>query len=108
VAGCVNYRGYYSKDAAESYAKELRDAGDDVEVGGVAARDHGDHQPEHDRPDREPAGSATGPRRLHFGLLHRQVTCAPHGGMPGIVFGRSAIAGPIGRISSHHPREEHR
>jgi len=37
VAGCVNYRGYYDKDAAESYAKELRDAGDDVEVGGVAA-----------------------------------------------------------------------
>ncbi|KQY16886.1 aminopeptidase [Massilia sp. Root133] len=37
VAGCVNYRGYYDKAAAESYAKELRDAGDDVEVGGVAA-----------------------------------------------------------------------
>jgi predicted aminopeptidase len=37
VAGCVNYRGYYSKEAAESYAKELRADGDDVEVGGVAA-----------------------------------------------------------------------
>jgi predicted aminopeptidase len=37
VAGCVNYRGYYSKEAAEAYAKELRDEGDDVEVGGVPA-----------------------------------------------------------------------
>lgn len=37
VAGCVNYRGYYSKEAAESYAKELRDDGNDVEVGGVPA-----------------------------------------------------------------------
>jgi predicted aminopeptidase len=37
VAGCVNYRGYYSKEAAESYAKELRADGDDVEVGGVPA-----------------------------------------------------------------------
>jgi predicted aminopeptidase len=37
VAGCVNYRGYYSKAAAQAYAQELRDAGDDVEVGGVAA-----------------------------------------------------------------------
>jgi predicted aminopeptidase len=37
VAGCVNYRGYYSKAAAESYARELRADGDDVEVGGVAA-----------------------------------------------------------------------
>lgn len=37
VAGCVNYRGYYSKEAAESYAKELRAEGDDVEVGGVPA-----------------------------------------------------------------------
>lgn len=37
VAGCVNYRGYYSKAAAESYARELREDGDDVEVGGVAA-----------------------------------------------------------------------
>jgi predicted aminopeptidase len=37
VAGCVNYRGYYSKKAAESYAKELKAEGNDVEVGGVAA-----------------------------------------------------------------------
>jgi predicted aminopeptidase len=37
VAGCVNYRGYYSKSAAEDYARELREQGDDVEVGGVAA-----------------------------------------------------------------------
>jgi len=37
VAGCVNYRGYYDKDAAMAYAQELRAQGDDVEVGGVAA-----------------------------------------------------------------------
>lgn len=37
VAGCVNYRGYYSKDDAQAYAAELRAAGDDVEVGGVTA-----------------------------------------------------------------------
>jgi predicted aminopeptidase len=37
VAGCVNYRGYYDKDDAQAYAKELRDAGNDVEVGGVTA-----------------------------------------------------------------------
>jgi predicted aminopeptidase len=37
VAGCVNYRGYYDKDAATAYADELRKQGDDVEVGGVAA-----------------------------------------------------------------------
>jgi predicted aminopeptidase len=37
VAGCVNYRGYYSKEAAEAYARELRAEGDDVEVGGVPA-----------------------------------------------------------------------
>ncbi|WP_296951288.1 aminopeptidase [uncultured Massilia sp.] len=37
VAGCVNYRGYYSKAAADAYAKELQDDGNDVEVGGVAA-----------------------------------------------------------------------
>lgn len=37
VAGCVDYRGYYSKEAALAYAKELRAEGDDVEVGGVAA-----------------------------------------------------------------------
>jgi predicted aminopeptidase len=37
VAGCVDYRGYYSKEAAESYARELKAQGDDVEVGGVPA-----------------------------------------------------------------------
>jgi predicted aminopeptidase len=37
VAGCVNYRGYYSKEAAMAYAKELRADGNDVEVGGVSA-----------------------------------------------------------------------
>jgi predicted aminopeptidase len=37
VAGCVNYRGYYSKEAASAYAKELQAEGNDVEVGGVAA-----------------------------------------------------------------------
>jgi predicted aminopeptidase len=37
VAGCVNYRGYYSKEAAEAYARELKAEGDDVEVGGVPA-----------------------------------------------------------------------
>ncbi|MDB5748654.1 MAG: aminopeptidase [Massilia sp.] len=37
VAGCVNYRGYYSKADADAYAKELRAQGRDVEVGGVSA-----------------------------------------------------------------------
>jgi predicted aminopeptidase len=37
VAGCVDYRGYYDKDAAMDYARELRADGNDVEVGGVAA-----------------------------------------------------------------------
>jgi len=37
VAGCVNYRGYYSKADAQAYAAELRSAGNDVEVGGVTA-----------------------------------------------------------------------
>jgi predicted aminopeptidase len=37
VAGCVNYRGYYSKQEAQAYAKELRKQGHDVEVGGVSA-----------------------------------------------------------------------
>ena len=37
VAGCVNYRGYYSKDAAQAYARQLRAQGHDVEVGGVSA-----------------------------------------------------------------------
>lgn len=37
VAGCVNYRGYYSKDQAQAYARQLRAQGNDVEVGGVSA-----------------------------------------------------------------------
>ncbi|RYE68360.1 MAG: aminopeptidase [Oxalobacteraceae bacterium] len=37
VAGCVNYRGYYSKEAATAYARELKAEGNDVEVGGVPA-----------------------------------------------------------------------
>lgn len=37
VAGCVNYRGYYSKDEAQAFAKQLRAKGHDVEVGGVPA-----------------------------------------------------------------------
>lgn len=37
VAGCVNYRGYYSKAQAQAYAKQLRAQGNDVEVGGVSA-----------------------------------------------------------------------
>jgi predicted aminopeptidase len=37
VAGCVNYRGYYSKDDAQAYADQLRAAGNDVQVGGVTA-----------------------------------------------------------------------
>ncbi|MDQ2989148.1 MAG: aminopeptidase [Pseudomonadota bacterium] len=37
VAGCVNYRGYYGKEDAQDYARELRTAGNDVQVGGVTA-----------------------------------------------------------------------
>jgi predicted aminopeptidase len=37
IAGCVNYRGYYSKDDAQAYARELRADGNDVQVGGVSA-----------------------------------------------------------------------
>lgn len=37
VAGCVSYRGYYSKEAAQDYAKTLREQGHDVQVGGVPA-----------------------------------------------------------------------
>ncbi|MCG2586876.1 aminopeptidase [Massilia sp. TS11] len=37
VAGCVSYRGYYSKEAADAYAQELRAEGFDVQVGGVSA-----------------------------------------------------------------------
>jgi predicted aminopeptidase len=37
IAGCVVYRGYFSEDAAQSYARRLRLRGDDTAVGGVAA-----------------------------------------------------------------------
>ena len=37
VAGCVPYRGYFAKDAADAHAAELRKSGDDVSVGGVPA-----------------------------------------------------------------------
>ena len=37
VAGCVPYRGYFSKDDAEARAAEMRAAGDDVHIGGVPA-----------------------------------------------------------------------
>ena len=37
VVGCVSYRGYYDKDAAERYAATFREAGDDVYVGGIPA-----------------------------------------------------------------------
>jgi predicted aminopeptidase len=37
VAGCVSYRGYYSKDDANEYARVLRAEGNDVSVGGVPA-----------------------------------------------------------------------
>jgi predicted aminopeptidase len=37
VAGCVSYRGYYSKEAAQEYAATLRAEGMDVQVGGVPA-----------------------------------------------------------------------
>ena len=37
IAGCVHYRGYYDKDAAQDYAAELRAEHYDVQVGGVPA-----------------------------------------------------------------------
>jgi predicted aminopeptidase len=37
IAGCVNYRGYFSEAAARAEAAELAAAGDDVHVGGVPA-----------------------------------------------------------------------
>lgn len=37
VAGCVAYRGYFSKEEAEAYADELRRSGNDVHIGGVPA-----------------------------------------------------------------------
>jgi predicted aminopeptidase len=37
IAGCVNYRGYYSKNEAQGFAAELRQEGYDVQVAGVPA-----------------------------------------------------------------------
>ena len=37
VAGCVSYRGYFSRENAQAFADELSAAGHDVFVGGVAA-----------------------------------------------------------------------
>ena len=37
VAGCVNYRGYYDKQAAHNFAEELNKQGLDVRVSGVPA-----------------------------------------------------------------------
>jgi len=37
IAGCVSYRGYYSKQAAQAYADALRTQHYDVQVGGVPA-----------------------------------------------------------------------
>jgi predicted aminopeptidase len=37
VAGCVSYKGWFSKEAADQYAAGLREEGYDVHVGGVPA-----------------------------------------------------------------------
>ncbi len=37
IAGCINYRGYFSQHKAERFADRLRKRGYDVHVGGVAA-----------------------------------------------------------------------
>jgi len=37
VVGCVGYRGYFSRDGADAFARELRAQGLDVYVGGVPA-----------------------------------------------------------------------
>lgn len=37
VAGCVDYRGYYNKDAAQAFADDLQRQGFDVRVSGVPA-----------------------------------------------------------------------
>ncbi|HWW99213.1 aminopeptidase [Collimonas sp.] len=37
IAGCVNYRGYFSKEAAQKFAAEMRRQGYDVQVSGVPA-----------------------------------------------------------------------
>lgn len=37
VVGCLHYRGYFSQEAAQGFAEELRQQGDEVYVGGVSA-----------------------------------------------------------------------
>ncbi len=37
VAGCVAYKGYFSKEEAEAFAEQLRRSGNDVHIGGVPA-----------------------------------------------------------------------
>jgi len=37
IAGCVDYRGYYSEDGARAFADQLRGEGYDVQIGGVPA-----------------------------------------------------------------------
>lgn len=37
VAGCVSYKGYYGKEDASAFARQLRAEGNDVQVGGVPA-----------------------------------------------------------------------
>jgi len=37
IAGCVNYRGYFSREAAQKFAASLRQQGYDVQVSGVPA-----------------------------------------------------------------------
>ncbi|EJN02975.1 aminopeptidase [Herbaspirillum sp. YR522] len=37
IAGCVDYRGYYSQQAAQQYAAQLKQRGYDVQVAGVPA-----------------------------------------------------------------------
>lgn len=37
VAGCVSYKGYYGKEDATAFARQLRAAGKDVQMGGVPA-----------------------------------------------------------------------
>lgn len=37
IVGCVNYRGYFTKDSAQEFADQISDQGFDVYVGGVPA-----------------------------------------------------------------------
>jgi predicted aminopeptidase len=37
VAGCVAYKGYFSREEAEAFARQLRRQGNDVHIGGVPA-----------------------------------------------------------------------